>query len=411
MSVIEFREHRLANGLRVMAERNPRSHSFAAGFFVRVGSRDEPLAVHGVSHFLEHMMFKGNERMNWEAMNRTFDELGSRYNAYTTQELTAYYANVIPELARPVLAHLAELMRPALAADVFELERKVILEEIAMYNDDPAQRVFERAVEVHFGDDPLGRPIIGTEQSIRAMTRDQMAEFHREHYRPGNMVLSLAGRFEFDEIAAWTGELFSGLGEVDRTGPTPRPPAKSIPNGAESMIDAKLNRFYQIGLMPGPSAQDRRRYAARVLGDVIGDDDGSRLFWALVDSAVADEADFGFYPHDGVGSFYLSLVTDPERSAEAFEIAMKELRRVRDDLGEDEVERAKNKLLTSVTLGGESPMGRMRTIGSEWAYTGTYRSIDDELAQVESVSRGDLIELLDGMDFDSMTRVTLGRGD
>src|SRR5205814_9085211 len=125
------------------------------------------------------------------------------------------------------------------------------------------------------------------------------------------------------------------------------------------------NRRYAMGMTPGPSAQDERRLAARVLSDVIGDSDGSRFYWALVDNAIAEDADFGFYPHDGCGSFYLALTSEPDRMSRALEIAIQELEKVKHDLKDDEVERARNKIASSIVLSGESPDGRMRSIGSQ----------------------------------------------
>src|SRR5690606_39190131 len=119
---LHFDHHQLPNGLDIIGERNTDSHSFAIGLFIKTGSRDEDLKVMGVSHFLEHMMFKGSETRGWEAMNRIFDELGARYNAYTTQEITCYYANVLPEFTEPIIEHLAHLLRPALRAEDFESE-------------------------------------------------------------------------------------------------------------------------------------------------------------------------------------------------------------------------------------------------------------------------------------------------
>src|SRR5207247_10140579 len=130
------------------------------------------------------------------------------------------------------------------------------------------------------------------------------------------------------------------------------------------------------GMTPEPSAQDERRFAARVLSDVIGDADGSRFYWALVDNAIAEDADFGFYPHDACGSFYISLTTDPARTQQALEIAMKELEKVKGDLKEDEVERAKNKIAGGLVLSGEVPIGRMRSIGDMWIYNHEYRSLE-----------------------------------
>jgi predicted Zn-dependent peptidase len=177
-----------------------------------------------------------------------------------------------------------------------------------------------------------------------------------------------------------------------------------------AMSDPKLNRQYTMGMTPGPSAQDERRFAARILADVIGDSDGSRFYWALVDNAIAEEADFGFYPHDACGSFYLALTTAPERTDEALRIALEELNKAKTDLKDDEIERAKNKIASSLVLQGEVPLGRMRSIGSQWIYNKQYRSLELDMATLTSVTRDSLQDLLREFPFDPMTIVSLGPG-
>ena len=349
---LSFKHHQLSNGLDIIAEENPDSHSFAAGIFVKTGARDEDMAVNGVSHFLEHMMFKGSTKYTWEDVNRIFDEIGARYNAYTSQEMTAYYANVLPEFTEQAMEHLSHLLRPAIRVEDFTTEKKVILEEIAMYLDDPGHRLYERLMEVHFANHPLALSVLGTADSIMKLERDQMAEYFSHRYGPGNMVLSVTGKMDFDEVVKLAEKYCGAWPHVDapRQQPDPLYRAQKV-----EMTDAKLNRRYTMGMTPGPSAQDDRRFAARVLADVIGDSDGSRFYWALVDNAIAEEADFGFYPHDGCGSFYIALVTEPDRSEKALEIALKELERVKLDLDTAEVERAKNKIASGLVFVGRIP--------------------------------------------------------
>lgn len=402
--MITFRQHRLANGLTILGEMNPDAHSFAAGIFVRAGSRDEPPAINGVSHFLEHMLFKGSARLNWQEMNKAFDEMGARYNAFTTQEMTAYYGAVLPAFTRPLLTHLRELFEPAIRIDDFDTEKKVILEEIAMYNDEPSQKVFEKLMAVHFEHHPLGPSVIGTADVITAMTRDQMAEYFRERYGPSSMVLSMAGKFDFDHAIAEAEHLY---GHWRGTSPEREYPISFHSGLRVPMTDPKLSRAYVVGMMPGPSAQDEDRFAARVMADIIGEADGSRLYWALVDNALCEDADFGFYPHDRTGSFYLSLQTDPDRIDEVLAIAQAELARVRGDITDDEVLRARNKLATSSTVGGESPMSRMRALGSNWLYTGEYRSVEDDLTTLAKLDRAAIQAMLEKYPFDPMTIVTL----
>jgi predicted Zn-dependent peptidase len=178
----------------------------------------------------------------------------------------------------------------------------------------------------------------------------------------------------------------------------------------QMMTDAKLNRQYTMGMTPGPSAQDDRRFAARVLSDVVGDSEGSRFYWALVDNAIAEDAEFGFYPHDGCGSFYIALTTEPDRSEKALDIALKELERAKHDLKDDEVERAKNKIASSIVLSGEVPIGRMRSIGGQWMYNQEYRSLEKDMATLNAVTTESLRQLMVDFPFDPMTIVSLGPG-
>jgi predicted Zn-dependent peptidase len=402
---LKFHSHRLSNGLQILAEENPDSHSFAAGLFVRTGSRDETPQLAGVSHFLEHMMFKGSAQYTWEDVNRIFDEMGARYNAYTTQEMTAYYANVLPEFTSKTIEHLSHLLRPAIRQTDFVTEKKVILEEIAMYLDDPGHRVYEALMEAHFGTHPLSRSVLGTAQTVQALQRDQMADYFQHHYGPGNMVLSATGRLDFTNIV----ELANRFCGDWKPGASPRSqPQPSYHASRRDMTDAKLSRCYTMAMTIGPSAQDERRFAARVLADVVGDAEGSRFYWGLVDNAVAEEAEFSFYPHDACGSFYISLVTEPDRADKAMEIVRRELARLPKDLSDAEIERTKNKIAASIVLQGETPMGRMPSIGAQWVYTGEYRSLEQDMASLAAVNRDSLQGVLHDFPFDPMTIVRLG---
>jgi predicted Zn-dependent peptidase len=405
---LTFHHKQLPNGLDIVAEVNPDSHSFAAGLFVKTGSRDEDKQLNGVSHFLEHMMFKGSQKYTWEDVNRIFDEMGARYNAFTSQEMTAYYANVLPEFTERAIEHLSHLLRPAIRNSDFDTEKKVILEEIAMYLDDPGHRLYEKLMDEHFQGHPLSMSVLGSADSITRLKRDEMANYFTSRYGPGNMVLSVTGQLDFDEIVKLAEKYMGEWPHVEAPREQPLPLYR--PSRVQ-MSDPKLNRCYTMGMTPGPSAQDERRFAARVLSDVVGDSDGSRFYWALVDNAIAEDADFGFYPHDGCGSFYISLTTAPERTEQALSIAMKELDRVKEDLNKDEVERAKNKIASSLVLSGEVPIGRMRSIGGQWMYNREYRSLEQDMATLMSLNVASLQQLMSEFTFDPMTVVTLGPGE
>src|SRR5215213_8019977 len=250
---LKFHYKQLPNGLDIIGEENLDSYSFSAGLFVKTGSRDEDVHVNGVSHFLEHMMFKGSDKYSWEDVNRIFDELGARYNAFTSQEMTAYYANVIPEFTERAVEHLAHLLRPAIRNTDFDTEKKVILEEIAMYLDDPGHRLYEKLMELHFGNHPLSMSILGPSESIQKLQRDQMAEYFQKRYGPGNMVLSATGRLNFDEVVKLAEKYCGEWPRVEA--PRNQPPPMYKPQRVD-LTDAKLNRQYTMAMTPGPSAQD-----------------------------------------------------------------------------------------------------------------------------------------------------------
>ena len=405
---LTFQQKQLPNGLDIVAEINPDSHSVALGLFVKTGSRDESADVNGVSHFLEHMMFKGSAKYGWEDVNRIFDEIGARYNAFTSQEMTAYYANVLPEFTERAVEHLSHLLRPAIRVEDFTTEKKVILEEIAMYLDDPGHRLYERLMEAHFGNHPLSMSVLGTSESIEKLQQPQMAEYFQRRYGPGNLVLVATGKLDFDEIVKLAEKYMGSWPRVNAPRVQPLPLYKPH---RQVMADPKLNRQYTMGMTPGPSAQDDRRFAARVLSDVVGDSEGSRFYWALVDNAIAEDAEFGFYPHDGCGSFYIALTTEPDRSEKALDIALKELEKAKHDLKDDEVERAKNKIASSIVLSGEVPIGRMRSIGGQWMYNKEYRSLEKDMATLNAVTTESLRQLMVDFPFDPMTIVSLGPGE
>jgi len=314
---------------------------------------------------------------------------------------------VLPEFTERTIEHLSHLLRPAIRNPDFDTEKKVILEEIAMYLDDPGHRVYEKLMDVHFGNHPLSMSILGSAESIQKLKRDEMAAYFTKRYGPGNMVLAVTGRLDFPESVKLAEKY---MGEWPRVNAPRQQPDPMYKPQRIALTDAKLNRMYTMGMTPGPSAQDDRRFAARVLSDVIGDTDGSRFYWALVDNAIADDADFGFYPHDACGSFYISLQTDPARTQKALDIALAELKKAKNDLNDDEIERAKNKIASSLVLQGEVPLGRMRSIGGQWIYNKEYRSLEKDMETLQAVDRESMLDLMRVYPFEPMTIVTLGPG-
>jgi len=406
--MLTFKQATLPNGLEIVAELNDSAQSAAMGFMVKTGARDELADVAGVSHFLEHMMFKGTARRTSQQVNEEFDAMGAKNNAFTSNEVTCYWAQVLPEFTERSLDLLADMMRPALRGDDFDMEKKVIVEEIALYLDRPSHVLFEAVMADHFGSHPMANSVLGTKESITQLRQDQMRRYFESRYGPGNMILAAAGKIDFDELVRQV-DRFCGHWprvEAPRTYPEPQLQAKR-----HDLTDAKLKRHYIAGLCPGPSAQDDARYAAMVLSDVLGDHEGSRLFWALIETGLADEADFSFYPHDRTGSFMVYASCDPDRAKQVENILMTELTRViKEGLTDEEVQRSKNKIESATVLQGESPLGRMRNLASRWMYNHEYRSLEEDLAKLESITRSDLLAVAERYGFGPMTITTLGPG-
>ena len=214
---MKFKTATLENGLEIVAECNPAAYSTALGFFVKTGARDETDEVSGVSHFLEHMVFKGTPSRSAEDVNREFDDMGADYNAYTSVEVTAYHAIVLPEFQNATVELLADILRPSLREEDFTTEKQVILEEIKMYCDQPPFAVDDKCRAAFFGNHPLARSILGTQESVGGLRVDQMRQYFSRRYAPGNIVLVGSGQIDFDQLCQ-TAKKQCGRWEAVQTG-------------------------------------------------------------------------------------------------------------------------------------------------------------------------------------------------
>src|SRR3954462_11900162 len=199
---MNFHHATLDNGLQVVAELNDQARSVASGFFVKTGSRDETPEIAGVSHFLEHMVFKGTPRRDALAVNRDFDRVGAKHNAQTSEEDTFYHVTCLPEYLPKAFDVLSDILRPTLREEDFETEKKVIIEEIKMYQDNPMSVAYDAAKAAHFGAHPLGQSILGTVASIEGLKVEQMRDYYARRYGAANIVLAFAGKTGWDQVVA-----------------------------------------------------------------------------------------------------------------------------------------------------------------------------------------------------------------
>ncbi|MBY0261010.1 MAG: insulinase family protein [Phycisphaerales bacterium] len=404
---VTFKHATLPNGLTIIAEADPEAHSSAIGYFVKTGARDEAAPVMGVSHFLEHMMFKGTATRTAEQINRDFDRIGAKNNAFTSQEMTCFYATVLPQHlfgtggANEILA---DMLRPALRQADFDTEKKVILEEIAMYEDNPFWVLYERVTEEHFRTGgvvhPLGHRVLGTKDTIGALESGQMRAYFDDRYSADNTVVALAGKVDFD---AAVDEISRLCGSWRRTGAKRQAGVPPLDTRTVELRDAKVNRAYMIWLSGAPGSGDDRRYAATLAAQVLGGADNSRLHWSLIETGLAEQAESGYEPKDGTGDMMVYAVCDPERREEVWSIVEAQVRDLASTISDDDLAKIRCKAATGVTHAGERPGGRMQRLGRQWTYLRKYSTLEEELEKINAVTVDDVRSVLRDFPFHPRT--------
>lgn len=384
---VQFRQATLPNGLVVTAEADPTAHTAAMGFFVKTGARDEDPAVMGVSHFLEHMMFKGTDSRTAEQVDQDFDNIGADHNAFTSGEMTVFHAHALPEHLPRVEEILSDILRPALREQDFEDEKPVILEEIAMYEDQPFWVLYERVTEAYFRTHPLAHRVLGTRDTIEPMQCHQMRAYFTQRYSADNTVVAMAGNLDFDAMVQ---HIEAHCGHWEPTQTARQYDAINFKDDEFTIRSAKVNRHYCIMLSPAPAQQDDDRYAAAILAQILGDAEGSRLYWALVETGLAEEVRADYDGQDQVGQFVVYFVCDPSDAERVEQLTCEQIDALGDAITEDDLVRVRSKIATSVTLHGELPAGRMQRLGRLWTYTAQYRSLEEELERIDAVTLDEL---------------------
>jgi predicted Zn-dependent peptidase len=369
---MEYRRQQLDNGLEIVAECNPAARVMACGFFVRTGARDETPDVGGVSHFLEHMVFKGTPSRSAEQVNRELDEMGSHSNARTGEESTIYHAAVLPEFQTPVVELLADIMRPSLRDDDFRTEQQVIIEEIMMYNDQPPYGGFERIMSEYFGDHPLGQSVLGTVETVGGLTPEKMREYFHRRYSPSNIALAAAGNVDFDRLVDDCQRLCGhwAAGNGQRLAPPALPRT-----GFVTMHKPESTQQYILQMCRGPATDDPDRYAARALAMIVGDDSGSRFYWEFLDTGVAESAGLGNHEYERAGVLMTWLCCDPGSAQANLERLDRLQKKLRTELvSERELELAKSKITSQIILASERTESRMFSAGSQWLHRHEFRT-------------------------------------
>jgi predicted Zn-dependent peptidase len=380
-----IRTERLPSGLSLATERMEDARSVCIGFWVGTGSRDEDAGEAGSSHFLEHLLFKGTEDRSSSSIAEAVDEVGGDFNAFTTKEYTSFYIRLLAEHVDLGLDILSDIMwRPALRPADLDAERLVILDEILMHADEPSDEASEQSSATLFPDHPLGREVLGSHESVEAMTAERIRAFFSLHYRPGNMVVAVAGDLDHPAVADGVEARFAGP-------PGGQTPVRHPPGDKVEPVRVVRRATEQAHLVLACRSVDRsdpRRYALAVLNHVLGGGLSSRLFQeirerrGLAYSVWSERVAY----HDA-GTVSVGMGTAPEHVPEVLEIVSSELARLgAEGITERELTIAKGNLRAETLLACEDSGARMSRIGAGLLLHGEILTVDEVLARVEALT-------------------------
>jgi predicted Zn-dependent peptidase len=377
----------LPNGLRVVTEEIPRIRSIALSTMVGVGSRNETNDQAGLSHFLEHLLFKGTDRHSSLDIDQLFDGIGAEINASTDKEVTTVYARFLDRHLERAFDVVSDMVMRSTFPDI-DSERQVVIEEIAMYEDEPSDKVHDLLGTTVFGDTPIGRPIIGRADVIANVSIPEIAAYRDAQYQPENIVVAAAGAVNHDELV----ELAKNAG-FDREGAPPSfVPAGNDHSASFGFFEKDTEQVHVAFGAPGIVRGDERRFAMTILNTIFGSSTSSRLFQEVREKrglAYAVYSYSGYYRDTGQLGMYVG--TRPDRVSEAMEVMGNELNRlVENPASDDELARAKENVKGKTALSMESPMGRMSQIGASTLLDVPIYSLDEIERRVDAVTVDDL---------------------
>jgi predicted Zn-dependent peptidase len=381
----------LESGVRVVTEPVPSVRSVALGFWIATGSVVERENEAGISHLLEHMLFRGTERFGSEEIDQIFDAMGAEINAGTDKEATSLYTRVLDRHLERAFEVMSDMIWHPRFGEL-EAEREVVLEEIAMYEDDPQDRVFDLLGRVIFGSHPLGRPVIGTAEVIAAATREQLAAFHAERYQPGSIVIAAAGSVEHDVLV----EMARAVEQARAASRRPDSPAAVLPppqlERRVQFLQKDTEQYHVCLGAPGIARDDERRFALRVLEGVLGGTSSSRLFQEIRERRGLAYSVFCFSNlYASTGEVGLYVGTRPENLEQALEVLARELARcVEDPATDEELVRSRENLKGRVVLALESTGARMSRLGSSVMNELPILSVDEMIERIDAVAIDDV---------------------
>ncbi|MFZ7092969.1 M16 family metallopeptidase [Primorskyibacter sp. 2E233] len=377
----------LPNGFRIVTEHMPGLQSAALGIWVTAGGRHERPEQNGIAHFLEHMAFKGTEKRSALEIAEAIEDVGGYINAYTSREVTAYYARILgadTELSLDVIADI--LRNPVFDAKEIETERHVILQEIGQAHDTPDDVVFDWLQEKAYPGQPLGRTILGEQERVRAFGREDLARFVEEHYGPDQLILSAAGAVDHDALVAQAEKLFGDM--------VPRNASSADPGrfaGGESRHEKDLEQAHWALAIEGPGYRDPSFYTAQIYSLALGGGMSSRLFQEIREKrglCYTIFAQSGAYADTGMTTIYAG--TSGEELGELATITIDEMKRAAGDMSQVEVDRARAQMKAGLLMGLESPSSRAERMARMIQIWGKVPPIEETVAKIDAVTLADV---------------------
>jgi predicted Zn-dependent peptidase len=403
-----YRKSVLPNGIRVITERMPHVRSVAVGIWMETGSRHEPADRAGVSHLIEHLVFKGTAKRSAEEIARTMDSVGGQTDAFTAKEHTCFYVQVLDEhlpLGVDVLTDI--VLQPSFLAEELEREKSVVLQEIKMVEDTPDDVVHDIFAEKLWREHPLGRPILGSRASVTGFTRETILRHFEEHYTPRRIVVAAAGNATHDEVV----DLFSARFNGFRRDLAPRSTEPPGWHANVNIVHKTLEQVHLVMGFPGVDHAAPERYALFVLNDVIGGSMSSRLFQEVRErQALVYSIHSGVQAYSDTGVVYVYAATDAQNFSKVLKATLKELRELKKHgITAEELKRSKDHLKGSLMLSLESTSSRMNRLAKHEMHLGSFLTLDQMLASIEAV-RLEEVQALIGvvLDEDRLALTTLG---
>jgi len=384
-----YRKDTLTNGIRVVSETLPKSRSLSLGVWVKVGSRHEPREIGGVSHFIEHMFFKGTARRTARDIATEVDSLGGEMNAFTSQETTTYYIKVLDEHLPAAVDILSDiLLASRFDPAEMEKERKVILEEIKSVEDTPDDFIHELFTGTVWTDNSLGRPILGTRETIRALKHADILSYIESYYSPREIVISVAGNFEHGRVIELLNNAF---GKLARTGV----PKHEVTPGFHRAVTVRKKQLEQVQVCLGCKGLNYThddRFGIMALNTILGNSMSSRLFQEVREQNALAYSIYSYvtaYRDTGLLTIYAG--TDPSNAIQAIRLIMKEIKKIKDEgITPAEETRVKNQIKGNLVLSLESSNSHMSRIARQEIYFGKYLSVDDIIKAVDKVTAGQI---------------------